>query len=179
MYYLHLIAVNSLTGARFFLSLLVVVSAYSGNWTATMVYISAGVATDFYDGALARGWEVATKFGSWLDTISDRTLLISALLGITFQGVVPIWLFGILVVGLFTSDFISHKLGYVGIHQMVYWWIYEGVIVYGILHKTSFRFVIFWSIALLLLSLPMLFSKVKRTRAKDWIRRFLALLTAR
>ena len=49
-----------------------------GNWVGLGVLVYAGV-SDFFDGYLARSWEVQSRFGRALDPIADK-LLVSAVL---------------------------------------------------------------------------------------------------
>ena len=49
-----------------------------GNWIGLGVLVYAGV-SDFFDGYLARSWEVQSRFGRALDPIADK-LLVSAVL---------------------------------------------------------------------------------------------------
>lgn len=49
-----------------------------GNWLAAALFVIAGI-SDFFDGYLARRWEVQSSFGRFLDPIADK-LLIAAIL---------------------------------------------------------------------------------------------------
>ena len=49
--------------------------------SGTVVFLIAA-ATDWFDGRLARRWDVVTKLGSFLDTTADKLLVASAMLAL-------------------------------------------------------------------------------------------------
>ena len=51
-----------------------------------------GALTDYFDGMLARKWNVTSKFGAFLDTIADKVFLTSILLGLMVVGRVGVWI---------------------------------------------------------------------------------------
>ena len=51
-----------------------------------------GAWTDYFDGMLARKWNVTSKFGAFLDTIADKIFLTSILLGLMLVGRVGVWI---------------------------------------------------------------------------------------
>jgi CDP-diacylglycerol--glycerol-3-phosphate 3-phosphatidyltransferase len=48
----------------------------------TAVVFAAAAATDWFDGYLARRWEVTTKLGSFLDTTADKLLVTGVLIAL-------------------------------------------------------------------------------------------------
>jgi CDP-diacylglycerol--glycerol-3-phosphate 3-phosphatidyltransferase len=48
----------------------------------TAVLFAAAAATDWFDGYLARRWQVTTKFGSFLDTTADKLLVTGVLVAL-------------------------------------------------------------------------------------------------
>lgn len=49
------------------------------NWTAAWTFVAASI-TDFFDGYIARRRNIVTVFGSFLDPIADKFLVISSLI---------------------------------------------------------------------------------------------------
>ncbi len=47
--------------------------------------------TDFFDGFIARKWELESSFGRFLDPIADKVLVTSALIMLIAQGRAPAW----------------------------------------------------------------------------------------
>ena len=63
---------------------------------ATAVFVVA-MATDQIDGWLARRWNQTSAFGSLLDPIADKVLVISALVMLIAEGVAPAWMVAAIV----------------------------------------------------------------------------------
>jgi CDP-diacylglycerol--glycerol-3-phosphate 3-phosphatidyltransferase len=66
------------------------------NYWATAVFIVA-MATDQIDGWLARRWNQTSAFGSLLDPIADKVLVMSALVMLIAEGVAPAWMVAAIV----------------------------------------------------------------------------------
>ena len=64
---------------------------------ATAVFALA-MATDQVDGWLARRWNQTSAFGSLLDPIADKVLVMAALVMLIEQGVAPAWMVAAIVV---------------------------------------------------------------------------------
>ncbi|MDR1821497.1 MAG: CDP-alcohol phosphatidyltransferase family protein [Oscillospiraceae bacterium] len=58
--------------------------------TAVIIYAIAGV-SDFLDGFLARRYKLTTKLGKVLDPLGDKLMMVSALLLITVDHIIPFW----------------------------------------------------------------------------------------
>ena len=59
------------------------------DWFALVLFVGAAI-TDFFDGYLARLWKQQTKFGTMLDPIADKAMVVIALLVITgYAGMNP------------------------------------------------------------------------------------------
>ncbi|OBG93697.1 CDP-diacylglycerol--glycerol-3-phosphate 3-phosphatidyltransferase [Mycobacterium sp. E3251] len=55
------------------------------------VIFTVAVITDRLDGLLARNYGMATEFGAFVDPIADKTLIGSALIGLSMLGDLPWW----------------------------------------------------------------------------------------
>lgn len=79
----------------------VVVLLYAWNFQdhaywATAVFVTA-MATDQVDGWLARRWHQTSAFGSLLDPVADKVLVMSALVMLVAEGVAPAWMVAAIV----------------------------------------------------------------------------------
>ncbi|MDH4177563.1 MAG: CDP-diacylglycerol--glycerol-3-phosphate 3-phosphatidyltransferase [Thermoleophilia bacterium] len=63
---------------------------------ATLVFALA-MATDQVDGWLARRWDQTSAFGSLLDPIADKVLVMAAVVMLVGEGVVPAWMVAAIV----------------------------------------------------------------------------------
>lgn len=66
-------------------------------WPALIVFIAASV-SDAFDGYLARRFNWRSRLGAIADPLADKALLTTAYLMLTLTGVLPVWLF-VLVLG--------------------------------------------------------------------------------
>ncbi len=62
---------------------------------AVIAFIAAW--TDYFDGMLARKWDVSTKTGAFLDTIADKIFVSTIFIGFTVIGRVNIWITVLLI----------------------------------------------------------------------------------
>jgi cardiolipin synthase len=65
-------------------------------WVAVVSFVVAAI-SDFFDGWLARRWQVVSTFGAILDPIADKILVCGAILGLTGLGVPGVLLPGTLI----------------------------------------------------------------------------------
>jgi CDP-diacylglycerol--glycerol-3-phosphate 3-phosphatidyltransferase len=83
------------------------------DWFALTLFIGAAV-TDYFDGYLARLWKQESKFGTMLDPIADKAMVVIALLIITgYSGMNP-WLILPATVILFREVFVGGLREYLG-----------------------------------------------------------------
>jgi CDP-diacylglycerol--glycerol-3-phosphate 3-phosphatidyltransferase len=91
---------DQLTLARAFaVPLVVVLFAWDFEnhaYWATAVFVVA-MATDQVDGWLARRWNQTSAFGSLLDPIADKVLVMAALVMLIAEGVAPAWMVAAIV----------------------------------------------------------------------------------
>jgi cardiolipin synthase len=86
---------NLFTFLRLGLVPFVVRAILLGNHLAALVLFIAASITDVIDGALARGFSLATPAGAYLDPIADKCLLSGIFLALGSSGKVPWWFVGV------------------------------------------------------------------------------------
>jgi cardiolipin synthase len=67
----------------------------SDGW-ALLILMLSGV-TDYLDGKLARRWNQISNLGRILDPAADRLYILSTLVGLTWRGILPWWVTGLLL----------------------------------------------------------------------------------
>jgi len=83
------------------------------DWFALTLFVLAAL-TDWFDGYLARLWKQESKFGTMLDPIADKAMVVIALVIITgYSGMNP-WLILPVTVILFREVFVSGLREYLG-----------------------------------------------------------------
>ncbi len=83
------------------------------DWFALTLFVGAAI-TDYFDGYLARLWKQESKFGTMLDPIADKAMVVIALLIITgYSGMNP-WLILPATAILFREVFVSGLREYLG-----------------------------------------------------------------
>lgn len=90
---------NMLTLFRFVLIPIFSVTFFSTNiqdkyLVALVVFIISGV-TDVLDGFIARKFNMITKFGTLMDPLADKLMILNVLLCLCIKGMLPLWVFGI------------------------------------------------------------------------------------
>jgi CDP-diacylglycerol---glycerol-3-phosphate 3-phosphatidyltransferase len=63
----------------------------SRSYTAAAIVFAAASATDWFDGRLARRWNVSSRLGSFLDTTADKLLVTGALIALVAVGRASPW----------------------------------------------------------------------------------------
>lgn len=66
-------------------------------WIALALFVLASL-TDMLDGRIARKYHLITNFGKLMDPLADKLLVCSALIGLTWHGIVPAWM-TIIIIG--------------------------------------------------------------------------------
>jgi CDP-diacylglycerol---glycerol-3-phosphate 3-phosphatidyltransferase len=79
-----------------FVVLLYAVSFHGHNYWATALFVLA-MTTDWFDGRVARKRGRTSQFGSLLDPVADKILVISVLVVLIEQGVFPGWMVAAIV----------------------------------------------------------------------------------
>lgn len=101
-------AALTLTASRIPIGAAVVWQIADGHWLPALALALAGLLTDNLDGRLARYWDVTSWVGRWTDTVSDRVLLASPMIGMAFAGSVSTDVAVMLVMGLVVSDLLAY-----------------------------------------------------------------------
>jgi cardiolipin synthase len=88
-------------------------------WALAVLALS-GI-SDYLDGKLARRWGQVSRVGQLLDPAADRLYIVSTVLGLALEGVIPWWLPGVLVsrdvlVGLTVPVLARHGYGPLPVH---------------------------------------------------------------
>jgi CDP-diacylglycerol--glycerol-3-phosphate 3-phosphatidyltransferase len=79
-----------------FVVLLYAVNFHGHNYWATALFVVA-MTTDWFDGRVARRYGRTSKFGSLLDPVADKILVISVLVVLIDEGVFPGWMVAAIV----------------------------------------------------------------------------------
>jgi CDP-diacylglycerol--glycerol-3-phosphate 3-phosphatidyltransferase len=83
------------------------------DWFALALFVSAAL-TDWFDGYLARLWKQESKFGTMMDPIADKAMVVIALVIITgYSGMNP-WLILPVTIILFREVFVSGLREFLG-----------------------------------------------------------------
>jgi CDP-diacylglycerol---glycerol-3-phosphate 3-phosphatidyltransferase len=85
------------TSLRILLTPVVMALVLAGSDTAAVIVFTAAAATDWFDGRLARRWEVTTRLGSFLDTTADKLLVTGVLVALVAVDRVSPWLAMVIV----------------------------------------------------------------------------------
>jgi CDP-diacylglycerol--glycerol-3-phosphate 3-phosphatidyltransferase len=80
------------TCTRIVLTPVVMGLVLGGADTAAAIVFAAGAATDWFDGRLARRWEITSRLGAFLDTTADKLLVSGALVALVAVDRVSPWL---------------------------------------------------------------------------------------
>ena len=78
-----------------FLEVSTKIKSFTG-WTAAWIFVLASI-TDFFDGYIARKRKIVTVFGSFLDPIADKFLVVSSIIMLQSLGRIPVLIVVILI----------------------------------------------------------------------------------
>ena len=83
---------NFITLIRLFLIIPIVIFLLGENFFIASWLFLLSATTDILDGFIAKKINAVTKFGSIIDPIADKILLVSCFTVLTFLGYIPLWL---------------------------------------------------------------------------------------
>jgi len=90
------------TGARIAVSPVIMALLLGHTYTTAAVLFLVAAATDWFDGRLARRWNVTTTLGSFLDTTADKLLVTTTLVGLVAVHRASPWVALIIIAREFT-----------------------------------------------------------------------------
>lgn len=88
---------NALTFLRIMMIVPFAAALLATEYRLALVIFFLASATDAIDGFLARHFDWRTRLGAIADPLADKALLITAYLMLTLTGVLPPWLFGVVL----------------------------------------------------------------------------------
>jgi CDP-diacylglycerol--glycerol-3-phosphate 3-phosphatidyltransferase len=94
--------VNFLSAFRIFASFAIIGTLMSGLYITTLVLFVLAALTDFFDGYLARKYDVCTKLGGVMDHIGDKLLVVNTLIMLTVM--MPVWFIVVPVIILIARE---------------------------------------------------------------------------
>jgi cardiolipin synthase len=83
---------NMLSVLRLLMVPVFLVLLLTGQFVAALIVLVVASATDWLDGQIARRFNQITKLGQLLDPAADRLFIFAALIGLTINGNIPLWL---------------------------------------------------------------------------------------
>ena len=83
---------NMLSVLRLFMVPVFLVLLLNGQFIAALIVLMVASATDWLDGQIARRFNQVTRLGQLLDPAADRLFIFAALIGLTINGNIPLWL---------------------------------------------------------------------------------------
>lgn len=88
---------NALTFLRIVLIIPFAGALLEGNYRLSLVIFAIAAVTDVLDGFLARYFNWHSRLGAIADPLADKALLISAFMMLTYTGILPFWLFALVL----------------------------------------------------------------------------------
>ena len=85
------------TSLRIFATPVVMGLILGHSWTAAAIVFVVVASTDWFDGRLARRWNVSSRLGSFLDTTADKLLVTGVLVALVAVGRASPWLATVII----------------------------------------------------------------------------------
>lgn len=109
--------VNFLSGFRAFASFAIIGTLMSGLYTTTLILFLLAALSDFFDGYLARKYDVCTKFGAVLDSAADKFLIVNSFILLCIM--MPVWFIVIPIIVMISRDlYVSGLREFMGIQKL-------------------------------------------------------------
>ncbi len=89
---------NLITLARMALIPWIALALYEARYAEAFALFALAVLSDGVDGFLARRYGWTSRLGAILDPLADKGMILAALLALVMAGVLPAWLFALLLV---------------------------------------------------------------------------------
>jgi cardiolipin synthase (CMP-forming) len=89
---------NALTLLRILLIPVLVVLLLRQKYEAAFAVFFFSAVSDFADGAIARRWNVRTRFGAIADPLADKMTMLAVTLALAAQALLPVWLAAAIVI---------------------------------------------------------------------------------
>ncbi len=100
---------NALSIMRLPMGCLSILFAYTGHWSIAMIWFAFWMITDLSDGTIARGCDLITESGKWLDPLSDKFMYFPPLLYFSFSSTVTPSLPKIPVIAFIVLDILGQS----------------------------------------------------------------------
>jgi len=82
---------NAITLLRLLLAPVIAVEIATGHDTAALALFSVSAVSDLLDGAIARRWNLRTRFGALVDPLADKSTMLTVAVLLTLQRSLPWW----------------------------------------------------------------------------------------
>ncbi|MCY6372128.1 CDP-diacylglycerol--glycerol-3-phosphate 3-phosphatidyltransferase [Clostridium ganghwense] len=162
---------NTLTLVRLFLIPIFVLFFFSGETNsltnATLIFLIAGL-TDVLDGYIARKYNLITKWGTVLDPLADKLMLVTVLTCLFLRNYIPLWVVLIIAIkeflmisagiSFYRKDVVFPADGYGKIATLVF---YIGIL-YLPFHSIISNYLIYLGVAVSILAFVNYLLKVTR-----------------
>lgn len=92
---------NALTTLRFILIptyLFVYFSKINNSFLFAMIIFFIAGATDVLDGYIARKYNMVTKWGTLLDPLADKLMILTVLFSLSYTNIIPHWVFYVVLI---------------------------------------------------------------------------------
>lgn len=89
---------NLITVVRFILVIPTVMFLLEQRYGYALIVFLVASISDALDGMLARYYQASTRFGSIMDPLADKLLLVSTFIALTYMGVLPFWLMVLIII---------------------------------------------------------------------------------